>query len=91
MYYIYILHSVNFGRYYVGFTSNLKKRLKYHNKGSNRSTRAYRPYELIYFEKFVFKTEALKRERQIKKFKGGKAFKLLLSSWDGGAVKRAGL
>ena len=80
MFYVYIIKSLRFNKYYIGYTGNIKKRLNYHNKGSNQSTKTYRPYKLIYLEKYNTKTEAIKREKQIKKYKGGKAFKLLINS-----------
>jgi len=49
-----------------------------HNRGSNQSTKANRPWKLIYSEKYSVKTEAAKRERQIKSYKGGYAFKQLI-------------
>ena len=62
MYYTYVLESINHKRKYIGYTGNLNKRLQEHNLGKVRSTKAYKPYKLIYFEKFENKTEARKRE-----------------------------
>jgi putative endonuclease len=78
MHYVYILKSRLYEKHYIGYTTDVFKRLKYHNKGSNYSTRKYRPYELIYLEKYLSKSEALKREKQIKSYKGGRAFKKLV-------------
>ena len=80
MYYTYILKSIKYGKYYIGCTSDWGKRLEYHNKGSNKSTKRYRPYKLVYLEKYNTKSEALKRERQIKSYKGGEAFKKLINN-----------
>jgi putative endonuclease len=66
------------GSYYIGVTGNLKKRVEFHNKGLQRSTRSRKPYKLIYYEEFHNKSEALIREKQIKSYKGGEAFKRLL-------------
>ena len=78
MYYVYILESVKSGRHYVGSTSNLERRLTEHNEGKVKSTKRCRPWKIIYTEEFATKTEALKRERKIKSYKGGKAFKNLI-------------
>jgi putative endonuclease len=53
-------------------------RLIFHNSGKQRSTKHPLPFILIYKEALINKEEALKIEKQIKKFKGGEAFKKLL-------------
>ncbi len=47
---VYILKSLNFNRYYVGYSADAEKRLSEHNKGKVRSTKAYKPWKIIYFE-----------------------------------------
>lgn len=42
-YYVYVLRSIEFKRNYVGFTTNIENRLKQHNTGKTRSTKAYKP------------------------------------------------
>ena len=66
MYYTYILQSLKSKRYYYGSTSDLEKRLKYHNAGKVRSTKAFRPWIIHYYETYSSKSEALKRERYFK-------------------------
>jgi len=78
MYFVYILQSLSTGKYYIGYTSNLVNRLKQHQKGKTKSTKNRGPYKIVYKEKFLTKEKAYKRERQIKKFKGGEAFKRLI-------------
>ena len=68
-YYTYILESIKNGGYYVGSTSNLKSRLKKHNKGDVKSTRFNRPWKIIYAEIYSSRKEAEKREKQIKTWK----------------------
>jgi hypothetical protein len=48
MYYVYILLSLKDNKFYIGFTSNLKRRLKEHNYGKNISTKSRLPLKLIY-------------------------------------------
>jgi len=76
----YIIYSPLFSRYYIGCTKDLKIRLGRHNSGATRSTKPYRPWKLVYWEKFATKTEARKRENQIKSYKHGEAFKKLIRS-----------
>jgi len=75
MYIVYVLRSVSFDRLYVGYTDDVETRLKKHNSGSVRSTKAYRPYTIIYTEEYQNKTEARKRELFLKTGQGRKWIK----------------
>ena len=82
-YYVYILQSLKDNKYYIGSTSNVDKRLQFHNAGLQRSTKPRIPFKLVYKEELPDKTTALKREKQIKSFKGGRAFQRLISGEGG--------
>ena len=69
-YYVYVLKSIGSGRHYVGFTRNVRKRLRQHNAGKTFSTRPFIPYELLFFESFDSKQEAFDREKFLKTGKG---------------------
>jgi len=77
MNFVYIIKNSQ-GRYYIGSTFDIEKRLYYHNSGKNRSTKEKGPWVLVYKEEYGDKQSAIKRERQIKSYKGGNAFKKLL-------------
>ena len=62
LYTVYILKSKTKNRFYIGCTSDLDKRIFYHNSGKNKSTKPYKPWEVIYIEKFENKNDAYKRE-----------------------------
>ena len=65
--YTYILKCAD-GTLYCGWTNDLKKRLAAHNAGTaSKYTRTRRPVELIYYEEFETKQEAMSREYHIKK------------------------
>ena len=78
MYYVYILKSLKDHKFYIGSSSDIKKRLNFHNSRLQRSTRNRVPFVLIFQEEFPDKKQALKREKQIKAFKGGEAFRKLI-------------
>jgi putative endonuclease len=78
MYFVYIIKSLNIKRYYIGSTENVEKRLLSHNSGKVKSTKAYKPWLIVYTERFDIKSDALKREKKIKSYKSGIAFKKLL-------------
>jgi putative endonuclease len=76
--YLYILRSEKDGNLYVGATSNLERRLDYHNKGFVRSTKSRRPLQIVYFEAFETLAEARRREWFFKNTpQGGKLKKKL--------------
>jgi len=68
MYYVYLLKD-RFGKLYIGFTSNLKRRLKEHASGKSKYLSLRRPIKLIYYEAYLSKLDAKERERKLKKFK----------------------
>jgi putative endonuclease len=74
MFYVYLLKSKD-NHLYIGYTSNLKKRLTEHNQGSNISTKQYRPWLLIYYEACLEQTDAERRERYLKTTQGGRLIK----------------
>ena len=66
-YFTYIIRCDD-GTFYTGWTDNLEKRLDAHNKGTgSRYTRSRLPVELAHKEEFATKSEAMRRERAIKK------------------------
>jgi len=79
MYYVYIIKSLIVTQYYIDSTEDLDRRLSDHNSGKVKSTKAYEPWEHVYSERFDAKSDTLKRERQIKSYKSGNAFKKLVN------------
>jgi putative endonuclease len=65
-YYVYILQSQVDQTYYVGSCADLDERLRRHNEGRSLYTRTKRPWRLVYFEKHVDRSAAVKREAEIK-------------------------
>lgn len=78
MYIVYILRSLKSGRYYIGSTTDIYKRLIEHNRGKNISTRGRGPFVIVYTEECHTKAEAVRRELEIKSYKGGNSFRNLL-------------
>jgi putative endonuclease len=69
MVYVYILQSEKDGSYYIGHTADLEERIQRHNHGKSSYTKARVPWKLIYQEVFATRSEAMKREREIKRMK----------------------
>lgn len=69
MYFVYILQSIKNGKYYVGSTENLLRRLSQHNLGNVKFTKGLKPLELVFSQEYSTKKEARKIEHRIKKLK----------------------
>ena len=80
MWQVYILKSKKCGKFYIGCTNNLQRRLQEHNSGYNKSTYLHLPWEIVCTEAYSNSTVAFEREKKIKSYKGGNAFKKLLKS-----------
>ena len=65
-YYVYVLLSEKDKNFYVGFSRDIKERLKQHHSGYVRSTTDRRPLKLIYFEVCFNQEDALHREKYLK-------------------------
>ena len=69
-YFVYILASGKYGTLYVGVTGNLENRMNIHQSSLVKGfTQRYAVYNLVYFEVHESPMEAIKREKQIKKWK----------------------
>ena len=66
---IYILKCAD-GSFYTGIAKNIQRRIDQHNTSNSvgaKYTRTRRPVELVYSEEFTTRSDALKRENEIKK------------------------
>jgi putative endonuclease len=71
MYFVYGLYSPGYKKIYIGFTSDLERRLFFHNNPINRGyTSRFRPWIVIYSEVQPYKRAAMRREKQLKSAKG---------------------
>ena len=79
MYFVYVIQSKIDNRLYVGFTDNLERRIGEHNSGKTKSTKAYIPWELVYFESVENRIDARKREKYFKSGYGKEQLKRQIS------------
>ena len=70
MYTVYILKSTVKERYYVGVSKNILRRIKQHNAGYTRGTKAHRPWVILYQETHETASLAYTREKYFRKPKG---------------------
>jgi len=67
MFFVYIIQSEVNSSFYIGYTSDLIKRIQEHNSGRSKYTSTGIPWGLVYKEEFHTKREAIIRERFLKK------------------------
>ena len=77
-YYIYILLNKSKNFIYIGFTEDLRMRVKTHNNGENKSTKPYLPLELIHYEAYRNIKDAKRRELYLKSNRGKTTLKTML-------------
>ncbi|MBI4430982.1 MAG: GIY-YIG nuclease family protein [Candidatus Omnitrophica bacterium] len=65
--YVYLLRSKTTGKFYVGWTTDIKRRIQEHNSGKSQYTKARGPWELIGCETYPNAEAAKKRERTFKR------------------------
>ena len=71
MFYVYILRMNN-GQLYTGYTSDIERRMKEHDRGIVKSTSKRRPLVLIHYEVYLLESDARRREKFLKTSEGKK-------------------
>ncbi len=79
--YVYVLRSVLDRQFYVGLTRKLSGRIEAHNQGLVNSTKRRRPFELVYWEGCLNKSDAAKREKYLKTAWGKRYIKTRLKNY----------
>jgi putative endonuclease len=77
---LYILQSEKSGRYYTGSTSDLEDRVRRHNAGYSKATKGGVPWKLVYTEEFQNRSDAYRRELEIKGWKSRKLIDDLITT-----------
>lgn len=78
MYYVYVLKSLIKDFVYVGYSTDIKQRLEYYQNGFVGSTKAYRPFELVFYEAHKSIVDAKRRENYLKTDKGKSTLRMML-------------
>jgi len=78
MHYVHLPLSQKDGDFYIGYTSDLRRRLNEHSNGKNSSTKSRRPFKLIYYEAHLSKMDTLRRERYFKTTAGRSTLRQML-------------
>jgi len=91
-YYVYVLQSLKSGKWYTGYTIDLRKRFSEHQNNQAHYTKGRGPFRLIYYEACLNEYDAIAREKYLKSGPGRKYLKnrlkrfLSLTGYNNGAV-----
>jgi len=66
MFYVYALYSREAGKFYIGYSADLKRRMREHTGGTSLSDRTIKNLKLVYYEACLSKEDAQLREKQLK-------------------------
>ena len=66
MFYTYVLRSLKDNHLYIGYTSDIQRRLSEHNSGLTKSTKSRIPFELLFYEEFESRGDAMLWEKFLK-------------------------
>ena len=83
MYFVYILQSDKDGKFYVGYTNNVRRRVYEHNNGEVSITKHRRPFRLVYLEGYLNQQDATAREKFFKTGWGRTHLKKVLKNYLG--------
>ena len=81
MFYVYVLRSASDSGFYIGFSTNLRLRLKQHAEGKSLATAQRGPWKLVYYEAYLNQADALGREKYLKSGAGRKFLKAQLRNY----------
>ena len=87
--YVYVLLSLSDGMLYIGYTSNLERRISEHHRGNSKSTSCRRPLKLVFYECYLSKEDAMRRENYFKTSPGKRVLRLMLKESLSSVVKCA--
>lgn len=79
--YVYVLQSLKNNSFYIGYTSDLRKRFKQHNIGADEYTKKYLPWQLIHYEAYLSEKDARRREKYLKTNQGSRLLKRMLKEY----------
>ena len=82
MYEVYILQSEKNGRYYIGSTNDIERRLTEHNSGKTKSLQYLRPLKIVFQKAYSSQQLAVQMEQKLKKLKSRKIIEKIIQDQD---------
>jgi putative endonuclease len=77
-YFAYVIYSQSHNKFYKGHCEDLIKRLAQHNNGKTKSTKAFAPWKIVYYESFETREQAINREKYFKTAAGRRFLKKVI-------------
>jgi len=68
-------------QFYIGYTSNLQRRIQEHKSGSNNTTKKFLPVKLVFYEAYLHKGDAQRRETYFKTSKGKSTLRMMIRDY----------
>lgn len=81
MHYVYVIQSLKNKSLYIGYSTDIKRRILEHNCKKNLSTKAYIPWKLIFYECYIEEKDAIRREKYLKTNQGSRLIKRMLKEY----------
>jgi len=81
MFYVYVLHSLADSGFYIGYSTDLKRRLAEHMRGAAFATKSRGQWELIYYEAYTEREDAEGREKFLKSGAGRRLLRAQLGHY----------
>jgi putative endonuclease len=81
VFYVYVLRSGFDDGLYIGYSANLRARIRSHRAGANLATAHRSPWKLIYYEAYLNQVDAVGRERYLKSGSGRRFLKAQLRKY----------
>ena len=79
MFFVYILQSITTGRFYIGQCNHLVERFHEHQRGASQATRNRGPWWMPYYEIYANRSDALRREHELKARKSAVSIRRLIA------------
>lgn len=90
MFYVYLLHSATDRGFYIGFSTDLRRRLSEHKRGASFATKHRGPWTLIYYEAYLEQQDAEGREQYLKSGSGRRLLRRQLTHYLKTSPSRSG-
>ena len=81
MFYVYVLRSESDSGFYIGFSTNLRARLRQHQASESFATKSRGPWKLVYYEAYLNQEDALGREKYLKSGSGRRFLRAQLRNY----------
>ena len=78
MHFVYVLWDKDNKKFYIGYTANLERRMSEHKEGQCHTTLRMQDIDLLFYEAFLSREDACRREDYFKTTKGKKVLRLML-------------